>query len=71
MNIFQEGNPGFKATISLNKKKVHQGDVSFYIKNVDLISLKQKYNHENTMEKNDRNRRTQTSAGYTQASWHQ
>jgi hypothetical protein len=30
---------------------VHQGDVSFYIKNVDLISLKQKYNYENIREK--------------------
>jgi hypothetical protein len=38
------GSAGFKATIDLNKK-VHPGDVSLFIKNVDLISLRQKYNY--------------------------
>jgi hypothetical protein len=28
-NIFREVSAGFKATIDLNKKNVHQGDVSF------------------------------------------
>jgi hypothetical protein len=38
---------GFKATIDLKKKKeVHQGDVSFHIKNGDLISLRPKCNYE-------------------------
>jgi hypothetical protein len=37
-NIFQEGSAGFKATVGLNNnKKVHQGDVSVYVENVDLI----------------------------------
>jgi hypothetical protein len=39
IDIFQEENVGFKATIGLNKKKVHQSDVSAYVENVDLISL--------------------------------
>jgi hypothetical protein len=43
-NIFQKGSEGFMTTIDLNQKKnrVHQGDVSLYVKNVDLISLRQK-----------------------------
>jgi hypothetical protein len=44
-NIFQEGSAGFKATIGLNKKKVHEGVVSAYVENVDLISLRQTYNY--------------------------
>jgi hypothetical protein len=35
-NIFQDDNAGFEDTIYLNKKNVHQGDVSFHVKNVDL-----------------------------------
>jgi hypothetical protein len=35
-NIFQKGSAGFKATINLNKKKVHQGDVSVYVKKCRL-----------------------------------
>jgi hypothetical protein len=38
-NIFQKGRQDFKAAIDLNKK-VHQGGVSFYVKIVDLISLR-------------------------------
>jgi hypothetical protein len=67
-NIFQEGCAGFKVTIDMNKTN-HQNDVSFHVKNVDLISLRQK-----CMEyegKNDKNRRTQTSTGCAQAYWHQ
>jgi hypothetical protein len=39
-NIFQKGSAGFGATIDL--KKVHQGYISFHVKNVELISLRQK-----------------------------
>jgi hypothetical protein len=38
-NIFQKRSAEFKATIDLNKKKIYQGDVSVYVKIVDLISL--------------------------------
>jgi hypothetical protein len=44
-------------------KKVLQGDVSFYVRNLDLISLRQKYNYKKHEGKHDRNRWTQTSAG--------
>jgi hypothetical protein len=37
-NIFQSGSAGFNAMIDLNKK-LHQSDVSFCVKNVDLIYL--------------------------------
>jgi hypothetical protein len=50
-NIFQEGRAGFKVKINLNKKKVHQNDVSVYVKNIDLISLKQKYKEEHEGKK--------------------
>jgi hypothetical protein len=70
-NIFQEGRAGFKATIYLNKKKVHQGNVSAYVENVDLISLRQMYNYREHEGKNDKNRGAQTSAGCAQACWHQ
>jgi hypothetical protein len=43
-NIFQDGSAGFKATIGLSKKKVDQGDVSAYVENVNVISLRQLYN---------------------------
>jgi hypothetical protein len=69
-NIFQEESAGFKATTGL-KKKVHQGDVSAYVGNVDLISLRQKYNYREHEKKNDKNRPTQTSVGCVQACWHQ
>jgi hypothetical protein len=39
-NIFQKGSTGFKTTTDLNKKKVHRGLVSVYVKFVDSISLK-------------------------------
>jgi hypothetical protein len=55
--IFRGESAGFKATIDLNKKKAHQDDVSFYVKNVDLISLRQKYKykeHEGKMTETDR-----------------
>jgi hypothetical protein len=42
-NVFQEGSAGFKATTDLNKK-VHEVAVSFYVKNIDLFSIRQKYN---------------------------
>jgi hypothetical protein len=45
-NIFQEESAGIKAMINLSKKeKVHQSDVSVYVKNADLISPRQKYNY--------------------------
>jgi hypothetical protein len=43
-NICQEGSTGLKATVVLNKNKVRENDVSFYVNNVGLISLRQKYN---------------------------
>jgi hypothetical protein len=52
-------------------KNVSQGDVSFYVKNADLISLKQYYNYTEYEGKNDKNRQLQTSAGCAQAYWHQ
>jgi hypothetical protein len=67
-NIYQEGCTGLRATIDLNREKVHQTDVSFYAKNVSLISLKQSITVRNTRGKRDRNRRTQTSAECSQAS---
>jgi hypothetical protein len=38
--IFQEESAGFKAMIDMDEKKGggHQGGVSFYVMNVDLIS---------------------------------
>jgi hypothetical protein len=42
-NIFQEGGAGFKAMIDL-KEKAHLVNVSAYVENVDLISLRQTYN---------------------------
>jgi hypothetical protein len=44
-NIFQGGSAGFKATIDLSQEKMHQGDVSFYVKNVGSISLGQNYKY--------------------------
>jgi hypothetical protein len=70
-DIFQEGSAGFKATVGLNKKKVHQGDISAYVENADLISLRRTCNYSEHEGKNDKNRRTQTSAGCAQAFWHQ
>jgi hypothetical protein len=35
---------------------MYEGDVSFYIKNVDLTSLRQKYNYKEHDGKIDRNR---------------
>jgi hypothetical protein len=61
--ILQEESAGFKPTTGLNKKKVHQGDVSAYVENADLISLRQTYNYKEHEGKNDKNRRMQTSAG--------
>jgi hypothetical protein len=56
-DIFQEGSAGFKATIGLNKKKqVHQGDVSEYVENVDLISLRRTYNYREHEGKNDKSK---------------
>jgi hypothetical protein len=60
-NIFQEVSAEFKATIGL-KKKVHEGDVSAYVENVDLISPRQLYNYKEHEGKNDKYRRTQISA---------
>jgi hypothetical protein len=57
------GSAAFKATIDLYKKKVHQDHVSVYVKNVDLLSLRQQYKYMEHEGKNDKNRRTQTSAG--------
>jgi hypothetical protein len=53
------------------EKKMHQGHVSFYVKNVDLISLRQKYDYKEHEGKNDKNRPTQTSAECAEASCHQ
>jgi hypothetical protein len=55
-NDFQNGRAGFNTTIDLNKE-VHQVAVSFYVKNVDLISLRQKYNYKEYEGENDRNER--------------
>jgi hypothetical protein len=38
------------------QQQIHKGDVSFYVKNIDLISLRQKYNYKENEGKNDRNR---------------
>jgi hypothetical protein len=46
---------------------VHLGDVSAYVENVDVIPLSQTYNCKEHEGKNDKNRRTQTSAGCAQA----
>jgi hypothetical protein len=46
---------------------VQQGDVSAYVKNVDLISLKQKYNYKEHEGKIDKNSQKQTSVGFAQA----
>ncbi|PNF19798.1 hypothetical protein B7P43_G14309 [Cryptotermes secundus] len=43
-NIFQKRSAGFKMK-DLNKKKVHQGDFSIYVKNVNLGSLKHQYKY--------------------------
>jgi hypothetical protein len=68
-NIFQVGSAGFKAAIDWSRKKVHQGDVSFYVRNVDLIPLMQKYKYKEHEGNNDRNKRTQISSGCAQACW--
>jgi hypothetical protein len=56
--------------IDHTKKKVDQDHVSVYVKNVDLISLREQYKHMEHEGKNDKNRRKQTSAGCAQAYWH-
>jgi hypothetical protein len=56
-DIFQEGSAGFKATIGLNKKKVHPYNVSAYVENVDLISLRQTYNYREHEGRNDKDGR--------------
>jgi hypothetical protein len=48
---FSKRGAEFKATIDM--KKVHQGHVSGYVNNVDLIYLRQKYNYEEYEGKND------------------
>jgi hypothetical protein len=50
-NIFQNGSAAFKATIDLNKKKVHQDHASAYVKNVELIYLNQQYKYMEHMGK--------------------
>jgi hypothetical protein len=50
---------------------MHQGDASAYVKFTDLHSLRQKYKHVEHREKNDKHRRTQISAGGTQAYQHE
>jgi hypothetical protein len=57
LTFFQEGNAGFKAMIDMNKRKVNQGDVSVYVKNVNLTYLTQKYNYKEHEGNPDRNRR--------------
>jgi hypothetical protein len=54
-DIFQEGSAGFKATIGLNRKNVHECDVSAYVENVDLISLRRTYNYREHEGKNNKN----------------
>jgi CCR4-NOT transcriptional regulation complex NOT5 subunit len=44
VKFFQKGSAGFKATIDPNKNE-HQADVSFYVMDVDIISLRQKLNY--------------------------
>jgi hypothetical protein len=50
-------------------KKVRQGHVSVYVNNVDLISLRQKYDYKERERKNDRSRQTQTSTACAQSCW--
>jgi hypothetical protein len=66
-NIFQEDCAGYKYTIDLNHLK-YQGDVFVYAKDVFLTSLKQ--NVKKCEGGNNRNRRTQISAGCAQDYWH-
>jgi hypothetical protein len=42
---------------------MHKVDVSFYVNNEGLISLKEKYKFEQDVGENDRSRRTQISGG--------
>jgi hypothetical protein len=67
-NILQEESVRFKATIGLNKK-IHQGDVSVYVENVDIISVRQMYKEPEG--KHDKKRRAQTFSGCAQACWRQ
>jgi hypothetical protein len=53
-NIFQKEKAGFKTTIELNKKKVHQGDFSVYVKFVGLISQRHQYEYIEHKGKNDK-----------------
>jgi hypothetical protein len=56
-NIFQGGSAGFK--VMMDVKRMHQGYVSIYVRNVDLITLSHKCNYKELEEKkNDGNRRT-------------
>jgi hypothetical protein len=49
-NTFQEGSTGFKKR-KKKKKIMHQGDVSVYVKNVDLIFQRQIISVRNIKEK--------------------
>jgi hypothetical protein len=70
--ICQEERVGFKATADLNKRKVHQGDVSVYIKNVrvDSISLRQKCNYKKRDGKNARNNGRKYLLDVLKLDWH-
>jgi hypothetical protein len=53
----KEGGAIFQATVDLNKKKGHQGNVSSCVKNEDLIFPSQQYmykEHEGNSDKNKR-----------------
>jgi hypothetical protein len=49
-NIFQKRSARFKVTIDLNKE-VHTNNVPSYVKNVNLISLRQRYRYKEYEEK--------------------
>jgi hypothetical protein len=49
---------------------MHQGDVSVYVKNVDLISLRKKYNYMEHEGKTTETDGTQISTRRTQYCWH-
>jgi hypothetical protein len=52
--IFQEGSEAFKPAIDPRKKYITVTTL-FYVKNVDLISLRKKYNYKEHEEKIDTN----------------
>jgi hypothetical protein len=54
LTFLQKRSTRFKAVIDLNKKKMHEDNTSPYVRNVDLIYVRQQYKYREHEEENDK-----------------